>query len=143
MWLIYALMAAVTWGLNYVLDERVFKSQISPFTLLAAQSWAAAIIFTLLTLMYRVKQDVAVLTTNRNVLYIGIAALLSATAGNLFIALSIQAKNATFAALIEESYPLFTILFGYLLFKENYLTPGVAIGALMIIIGVGVITSVK
>jgi len=143
MWLIYALMAAITWGLNYSLDEKIFKHQISPLTLLAAQAWAGAILFTGLAYVFRLKEDVATISQNRTIQYILLAGLAAATLGNFFIAISIQAKNATFAALIEESYPLFTILFSFLLFKDNYLTPGVIIGGGLIIMGVGVISLLK
>lgn len=143
MWLIYALFAAITWGLNYALDERVFKSNVSPLTLLALQAWAAAIIFTILATATSFKNDLTMISTNRILLYTTLAALLSAATGNFFIAVSIQAKNATFAALIEESYPLFTILFTFLLFKQNYLSPNVIIGGSLIMIGVAVISLMK
>lgn len=143
MWLIYALLAAIIWGLNYTLDERIFKSSISPLTLLAMQAWAAAIIFTTLAGLSSLKNDLTIITTHRFVFYIILAALFTATAGNFFIAISIQAKNATLAALIEESYPIFTILFGFLLFKQNYLSPSVLIGGSLIILGVGVISLMK
>src|ERR1700722_2172834 len=141
MWLAYALIAAVIWGLNYTLEERVFKFQISPLTLLAGQAWLAAFLFTGLACIFNLKRDVVTLITHRaDALYLFLIAVVVAAAGNFFIAISIQAKNATFAALIEESYPLFTVLFTFLLFKENYLTPGVIMGGALIIAGVVIIT---
>lgn len=141
MWLVYALIAAMIWGLNYTLEERVFKFQISPLTLLAAQGWLSAFIFTGLSYAFHLKRDLVTLTSGRvEILYFFILALITVVAGNFFIAISIQAKNAVFAALVEESYPLFTILFGYLLFKESHLTTPVIVGGFLIMIGVIIMT---
>ena len=66
----------------------------------------------------------------------GVVALLVA---EVFISLSIVNKNATLAGLIEITYPLFIVLFAWLLFKEGQLTLGTALGSLCILCGVGVI----
>lgn len=140
MWLIYAMLAAIIWGLSYILDEQIFKQNVSPFSLLTIQALGGTIIFSLLTLLFNCKKDFSLIANNRYILILTIGALLTFSLGNLFIALSIQAKNATLAAIIENSYPLFTLLFAYLLFKENQLTTSFVIGGLLITSGVLVIS---
>jgi hypothetical protein len=54
-------------------------------------------------------------------------------------ALAIQSKNATLSTLIEISYPIFIILLGWILFKQNHLTPSVLIGGGLIFTGIAVI----
>lgn len=135
MWLIIATLAAIVWGLNYALDEEIFKSQVSPMTLLAFQAWLGAIVFTLLSFFSTGKSDLMLISSNRAIMWMVIASVLAATLGVYFIAASIQAKNATFAALIEQTYPVFTVMFSYFLFHANYLTKNVIIGGIFIVIG--------
>lgn len=58
----------------------------------------------------------------------------------LCIGLSIHSKNATSAALIEISYPLFTVAFAALLFRQNHLSLGVIVGGLLIFSGVALVS---
>lgn len=44
MWLVFAITAALLWGLNYSLAEKVLQS-ISPVTLLALEMLVGAIVF--------------------------------------------------------------------------------------------------
>lgn len=55
---------------------------------------------------------------------------------NLFIVYSIQVKDATAAGIVELIYPLFTILFTWLLFRENHITAPVILGGGLIFAGV-------
>lgn len=47
--------------------------------------------------------------------------------------------NATYVSLIEISYPIFVILFGYLFFKVNHFNMPVIIGTLLVMLGIGII----
>lgn len=60
-------------------------------------------------------------------------------AAEICISLSIAAKNASLAGLIEISYPIFIILFSILLFQENPLNLAVVIGGALIFAGVAII----
>lgn len=141
MWLIYAILASVIWGLDYTLGEKIFRSKISPITLLFLQLLFGVIAFFIIgTRSNQLKQDISVLMTNTQTLWWVLLALLTFNAGNLLIFLSIQAKNATLAGLIELSYPIFTVLFSWLLFNETHLTPSVITGSLFIFAGVFIIS---
>ena len=67
------------------------------------------------------------------------AIMLTTTAGAVLIYLSIHNKNATLASLIEISYPLFVVFFGYVLFKQVHVNLSVVLGGLMILIGASLI----
>ena len=64
--------------------------------------------------------------------------LLSALAGFLIIT-AIGSKNAPVCALIEISYPLFTVLFCWLFFGESHLNWQTCVGAVMIFGGIIVV----
>src|SRR4029077_12353880 len=101
MWIIYAILAAVIWGLNYTLDEKVLKSNISPYTLLACIGLVGGLIFLIIAYFSKLKTDITILSHDKTILWFLLATIVAANLGTLFIALSIQAKNATLAAIIE------------------------------------------
>ena len=61
------------------------------------------------------------------------------TMAEILIGLSIANKNAVFAGLIEISYPVFILLFAYLLFNENSLNLSILAGGTFVFIGVFII----
>ncbi len=140
MWLIYAVLAAILWGLSYTLDEKVFQSHISPLTLLACSMLIGGIIFLIFAYFSHLKTDTVILVQDRKVWWLTLSAIAAANLGTFFIALSIQAKNATLAAIIELFYPFFTILFAWLIFNENYLNTKVAIGGILMFLGAALIS---
>lgn len=52
---------------------------------------------------------------------------------------AVSEVNATYVSLIKISYPVFVVLFTYVIFKVNHFTPQVITGALLIFIGSGII----
>jgi len=139
MWLIYAISASIVWGLDYALGEKIFKSKIAPVSLLVFQLLFGLILFLIIGARSQLKADIATLASDTKTLWLVIAALLTFNFGNLLIFLSIQSKNATVAGLIELCYPIFTVLFSWILFRENYLSASVAIGGALIFLGVFII----
>jgi drug/metabolite transporter (DMT)-like permease len=140
MWLIYASCAAILWGLSYSLTEKIFQCNFSPLTLVALQMFFGSCLFLTVSYNTKLKPDLVLLFSNRSLLWITMAELLVACLGNLLISMSIQAKNATLAAVIELSYPIFTVLFTWVLFKENHFNKGVLIGGIFIFTGMFIIS---
>ncbi len=136
MWLVYAIAASILWGLVYSLSEKIFRYDISPQTLLAAQMCLGGIIFLLFSYNTTLKKDMALIISNHRLFIILISELVAVIIANYLISLSIQAKDATLAGLIEQSYPIFTIFFTWVIFKESHLTAGVIIGSIMIFLGI-------
>lgn len=141
MWLIYALMAAILWGLNYVLAERVLLS-ISPITLLALETFAGTIVFSLISYFTTMKKDLSLLSSEPKLLWLTLTEVTVVLIASVLILVSIRLKNATIAGIIELIYPLFTILFVWLLFQENQVSLPVIFGGILIFSGVLVISFV-
>jgi drug/metabolite transporter (DMT)-like permease len=139
MWLTYAVSAAILWGLNYSLTERLVRS-ISPTTLLAFEMLIGAIGFFAISWFFDLKKDIAVIHTEPNLLFILIIEIIVVLSANLLIVYSIHAKDATVAGFVELIYPLFTILFTWLIFSENHVTLPVIIGGGLIMVGVYIIS---
>lgn len=140
MWLVYAISAAIVWGLDYSLCEEIFKIKISPVTLLALEMILGGLLMMLFVHRYQLVADVHTLITNRTALWFFIGILITFNLGNLLIFYSIQAgQNATLAALVELAYPIFTIFFSWALFRSNHMTPSVIVGGILIFLGIIVI----
>ncbi|KTD22167.1 transport protein [Legionella lansingensis] len=135
MWLIFAIVAAVLWGLNYSLAEKVLRS-ISPITLLALEMLLGAIVFSLLSYFTTFKKDLDILLHQPSVFWLTSLEVVIVIVASFFIVYSIQLKDATFAGTIELTYPLFIILFTWLLFGENHVDTSVIVGGIFIFIGV-------
>lgn len=139
MWIIYALLAAILWGLNYSLAEKVLQN-ISPITLLAIEMFFGAILFFIISYFTHLKADFHTLLTHSNVLILTLVEIVTILFASYFIVKSIYTKDATVASIVEIIYPLFTILFTWLLFSENHLNLSVMIGGSLILVGVVIIS---
>jgi drug/metabolite transporter (DMT)-like permease len=133
-WYVAALGAAMVWGVHYPLVDFALKRL----------SWVSVFVLTLLPLLVvaplyhrQLAADLALLRTldwsERAPI---LAIMLTSAAGAVLLFLSIAGKNATLAALIEISYPVFVVLFAWLLFGEYHLTARVLLGAALVFAGV-------
>lgn len=139
MWLTYAIIAAILWGFNYALAEKILHS-ISTVTLLALEMLLGAIIFSGISYFTTMKRDFHVLATESNVFWLTIVEIIVVLLASFFIVSSIRFKNATVAGIIELIYPLFTILFTWFLFSEIHVNASVIFGGVLIFIGVLIIS---
>ena len=135
MWIIYALTAAILWGLNYSLSERILAS-ISAYSLLALEMIFGGIFFAFLSYLGPWKKDLQILASDSQVLKYTLIEILVLTIASFCIVVSIREKNATAAGIVELLYPLFTIGFSWFLFRENHVDTSVIIGGILIFIGV-------
>jgi drug/metabolite transporter (DMT)-like permease len=133
-WYVAALGAAMVWGVHYPLVDHALRRL----------SWVSVFVLTLLPLLVvaplfhrQLAADFAVLRaldwSERAPI---LAIVLTSATGAVLLFLSIAGKNATLAALIEISYPVFVVLFAWLLFGEYHLTPRVMLGAGLVFAGV-------
>ncbi|HEX4140048.1 MAG TPA: EamA family transporter [Candidatus Methylacidiphilales bacterium] len=138
LWLIYALAAAFIWGLNYAVSGRLLERGLSPQALFFIDLvFGALAVGAVITLSGRWPATVAQLRglSATDITWL-LVALTSATAAGLLIFLSIGAKNATLASLIEVTYPIFTAFFAWMLFRQATLNAATILGAALIFIGV-------
>ncbi len=140
MWIVFSLLAAALWGLVYTLDEQVYH-YISVPTSLAILSFVCCVVMLIISIAQgSFVTDVRTIMGSKDVMILLFLLALVFTLAELFIGFSISSRNATLAAIIEIAYPLFTVLFGILLFKQNHLSTSIIIGGLMIAGGVAVIS---
>ena len=128
----YAIAAAVTWGLVYVIDQKVL-SGISPITLLFIDSLITALIVLPFVLVGDVSIKV-VLGSGRTIIILIIVSVLLAALTNFFIFSGIKSLNASTASIIEIAYPFFVVLFSMIFFQSK---PNIYffIGGILIFIG--------
>lgn len=136
-WWMWALGSTIFWGLFYL-----FVGRLAPFLTPVSMYWLPNIVlvamlpFTYKTIaadytkLYYGSMDIKIIA--------GVTAGLSIVASIMFYK-ALGMHNATHASLIQISYPLFTGLFAYLLFQDNYFTPSTVLGGLLIMVGSGLI----
>ena len=137
LWLVYAVGAAVIWGVNYAISGRLLQRGMSPQTLfLIDLIFGVVAVSAVITVSGRWSSTLLEVRQARPDILWLIIAVASATAAALLIFLSIQAKNATLASLIEVTYPLFTAFFAWALFRQVTINTATVIGAVLIFTGV-------
>jgi drug/metabolite transporter (DMT)-like permease len=132
-WYLTAIGAALVWGLHYPLIEQALR-RVSLATVLAFTTVPFVLLLPLLWDL--IGEDLRRLAgfswrERLPVLLLPVTTL----SASLLLFLSIRGSNATLASLIEITYPLFVVLFSWLLFREHELTPGVALGGVLILAG--------
>lgn len=137
MWIAYALGASVMWGLSYSISGWLYSRGLS------------AIVFYFLSVLLGLLASGTYLLLSSRIgliasdlrlikgewLWLGLS-LMAVAIGNLCVCLAIEAKNATMAALIEASYPIFVALLAWLFFNQMHLTWLSIVGGALIIGGV-------
>jgi len=130
--IVYALGAAITWGLVYAIDQKILTS-LSPVTLLFVHSILASIILLPFFLYNRESISSIQGLPKQIFVFVGITVVLAILA-NILIFSSIKILGSSTASIIEIAYPFFVVLFSYLIFKA---TPNIYffIGGILIFIG--------
>lgn len=137
LWLWLALGASVLWGLAYALSENLMKQAIHPSLILLTYTVLGTVGYGLYMYLF-VPSPLAPLqqTGWSNLLMIALLYMVA----NLMVFTSISlVGSATLASLIEISYPLFTALFVWILYKQNSLNGYTLLGALLMLVGVWLI----
>jgi drug/metabolite transporter (DMT)-like permease len=140
MWLVYALAAAVIWGISYAASGRVIERGMSPlgmffsYTLVGAV--AAAVALAVTGKLGAVPTEVRGLGKDA---WWFLVAILTSAGGALLIYMAIGEKNATLASLIEISYPVFVAIFAWVFFRETQFNLSTILGGGMILGGVAVV----
>ncbi len=138
MWIVYALCAAMLWGLTYVLRGEIYK-QISIYSSLGITYFFFCIILLLFShLTGRLRADIQTLSSSKTTLGYFAVAFFVLLFAEICIGLSISAKNPTLAGIVEIAYPLFIALFSFILFKQQ-VPLSTIVGGVIVFVGVGVI----
>jgi drug/metabolite transporter (DMT)-like permease len=114
---LYAIGAALTWGLVYALDQKIL-SDASPLAYLFINSLLTAIIV-LPFLFFDHASIRSIFSSNREILWLIIASVVLATLANFLIFSGIKLLGAYTASIIEIAYPFFVALFSFLIFRSH------------------------
>lgn len=129
---IYAIGAAITWGLVYAIDQKIL-SNITPISLLFINSIITAIIM-LPFLFFSNNSVKQFLALDRFNLFLVIFEVLLVMLANFLIFSGIKHLDASTASIIEIAYPFFVVLFSYIIFRS---TPNIYffIGGILVFVG--------
>jgi|688.fasta_scaffold987326_1 drug/metabolite transporter (DMT)-like permease len=139
MWLQYALLASILWGLNYTLNAKLLQF-ISPLSLMAVQMGLGSILFFSMSNFAKINHEIKILLNHKQLILIILSTVLIMMLANFCIYKSISSKNAVLAAIIETCYPMFTLLFSWLIYRENFFNLHTIFGGLFILIGIVIIS---
>jgi drug/metabolite transporter (DMT)-like permease len=112
---LYAIGAAVTWGLVYTIDQRILRGT-SPFALILIDSLITALIL-LPVLLYDKCSLVSLSGATSKTWFLIVVSLILAALANFLIFSSIKIIGASYASIFEIAYPFFVVLFSYFAFS--------------------------
>ena len=114
---VYAIGAAITWGLVYAIDQKILSS-ISPMTLLFINSVITAII--MLPFIFFSNGSIKdVFVSGKTSLLLIFISVILVTLANFLILSGVKNLGASTASIIEIAYPFFVVLFSFLLFRST------------------------
>lgn len=139
-WFFYAMAASVLWGFGYAMSERIIKDDLPTSFFVLIESVIGIFIYLAICLYFgTLKTGMEALQANPKILMPVALVSVATMLGIFFIYMAILGKNASMANLIEITYPIFTIFFAWLLFRDVQITWTTALGGLLIFSGVGII----
>jgi drug/metabolite transporter (DMT)-like permease len=136
--IIYALGAAILWGLVYNFDQKIL-TKTSPLAILFLGSLITAVITLPFAILNWESIKPALFSENRQFLYFFIATQILVILAEFFIFSSIQNVGASIASFFEIAYPLFVAIFAFIIF-DGKLNMYFWIGAVLMFFGGVIIT---
>lgn len=133
---IFAIGSAVCWGMVYTLDQKIV-SKISPVSLLFF-SYLLSILFLLPLMLFEDNSFKVFFSSGKINLGLVFVSTFLTVVASLLILNSIKLLNASTASILEISYPVFVVLFSYLLYRQ-LINWQFALGAALVIIGTAII----
>lgn len=131
-------IAAMFYGLGYVLLEKVMGVNINPATFLTINTFSGLIIIAGLIVFGGQRIELLPATHNASVIVMLFVAAVAPSLGWVFTVYSIRHSSALYTALAETSYPLFTVAFGFFIFGIKRLDLITFGGGLLVLIGAAI-----
>lgn len=139
-WALFALSAAIFWGLAYTMSGKVIQSGVStPFILGFVALVTLPIYITALIRTESFRPSLEIILNHKILILFMIMQAAALVIGQYLIYAAILQKNVTYAAVLEISYPIFVCLFTWLLFKDLQMSWNIAIGGLLIFAGSAIV----
>lgn len=137
LWLWLALGASVLWGFSYALSENLLKQGVSASLILFTYTVFGIFGYGLYMYFFVPNPTAPIQQTGWWPLVLIACSYMVA---NFMVFTSVSlVGSATLTSLIEISYPLFTALFVWILYKQNSLNGYTLLGALLMAVGVWLI----
>jgi len=133
---LYAIGAAITWGLVYTIDQRILRGA-SPFALLFVDSLITTLLLVPVIVFDRGSLSSLSGLSGKLGVYV-VVSLVFAALANFFIFSSIRIIGASSASIFEIAYPFFVVVFSYFVFQA---VPSIyfVIGGVLIFLGAALI----
>ncbi len=138
MWFWYAISASILWGIGYVINQLLMRN-FSAIEILLFESFIILLIFIPYFIFTGQLKPTLIKLLDWKIVLLILAGSFIYICAAIFILKSIGSSNATLAAIIEASYPIFTMFFAYILIGEVQFTISTIIGCLLIISGLVVV----
>lgn len=135
--IIFAIGAAVAWGIVYAIDQKILL-ELSPVALLFLYSLTSAIMLAPFVFLERGLWGSIVTMSKDTALFVAVSLVLSLVA-NVLILYAIQSLGAATASVLEITYPIFVVLTTLILFG-TFPSAYVLIGGFIILVGAMVVT---
>lgn len=140
LWFFQALGAGMCWALSYVLSEKVLKGGVSPVFLATLGTVLSLPVYLLLVgSLGEAQRNLSILAGDRWLAFYALASALILVVGVLLVYGAIAGKNAALASFVEIAYPVFTVAFAWILFRDVQVTWLHVAGGLLVLAGVGLI----
>ncbi len=135
---IFPFIAAMFYGLGYVLIEKVMGIHMNAATFLTLNTLAYIPLIGVLVVFRNEPLDFSTLMTNWPVFLMIMVAAAAPSLGWLFTIYAIKNTSALYTAFAETSYPVFTIAFGFLIFGIRQWDMTTLMGGALIMAGAAI-----
>jgi drug/metabolite transporter (DMT)-like permease len=138
MWFLFAILASILWGAGYIINQLLMRT-FSAIQILFFESVLIVIFVLPWLIITNQLKPLAIKVyqlNNASLILIGTSIYVLAA---FFILSSIKGSNASIAAAIESSYPIFTMIFAYIILREVQFNIYILIGTLFVLCGLFII----
>jgi drug/metabolite transporter (DMT)-like permease len=134
-WLFPAVGSSLLWGMDYAVAERLLD-RINPVTSLFYTSVVCVAIFGVFG-RSTIRNDTQLLLDDPSAVFFLIFVCATGVFANYFTSVAIQLENATVVSMVEISYPLYVMIFSWIVFgQKDVFTTNNVTGGLLIIAGI-------
>jgi len=140
MWILYAFAASLCWGISYAASGPILKKGLSPLVFFFGYSLLGLVGATVaLAVSGQLFPALRLEAVGREDRGLFLFSIVGSAVGAYLTYAAMSAKNPTLVSLIEISYPLFVIIFTWILFREFQLNTATLFGAVLILAGVAIL----
>lgn len=136
-WRVAALLAAAIWGVHYPLIDRALQT-FSPISVLIVTT-LPIILFAPVFYPDIARDYTTFVSSSLSEKAWLLSLMITSFTASYLLYTAIGTSNATYASLIEITYPIFVAFFALFILKENHFNPSVLLGGGFIMVGTAII----